>query len=163
MRAFRSTWNFLIAALIGGGFYLLLIDITGLPELWTLAAVSVVCGAAGLLAREEGFLEPRVRPWWLLRGWRLLYRVPQEIGIVCWEALAQLLAPRRVRGVFRAHRFAVTEETAQAMGRRALVEALGSVAPNTIVIGIDKERGLLLVHQLRRHGSPQDLDVTRLG
>jgi hypothetical protein len=92
-----------------------------------------------------------------------VYRIPQDIGIVCWEALAQLLAPRPARGEFRAHRFGVTEETAQAMGRRALVEALGSVAPNTIVLGIDKERGLLLVHQLRRQGSPQDLDVTRLG
>jgi hypothetical protein len=49
------------------------------------------------------------------------------------------------------------------MGRRALAETVGSVAPNTIVIGIDDERGLLLVHQLRRHGGPEDLDVTRLG
>lgn len=163
MRVFRSAWSFLIAALIGGGFYFLLIDITGLPELWTLAGVSVACGVAGVLARGEDFPEPQILPWWLLRGWPLLYQIPRDIGIVCWEAVLQLLAPRPVRGEFRAHRFDATEDTAQAMGRRALVETLGSVAPNSIVIGVDKERGLLLVHQLRRVGPPQDLDVTGLG
>lgn len=159
----RRSSRFLIGALIGGGFYFLLIDITGLPELWTLAGVAVACGVTGALAREEGFVEAQILPWWLLGSWRLIYQIPQDIGIVCWEALAQMVAPRPVRGSFRAHRFDVTEETPQAVGRRALVEALGSVAPNSIVIGVDAERGLLLVHQLRRQGAPQDLDITGLG
>src|SRR5579875_179252 len=108
MRVVRSTvfgsiWSFLIPALIGGGFYFLAIDITGGPELWTLAGVAVACGVAGVLAREQGFVEARILPWWLLRSWRLLYQIPRDIGIVCWEAVAQLLAPRGVRGVFRAH------------------------------------------------------------
>jgi hypothetical protein len=31
------------------------------------------------------------------------------------------------------------------------------------VIGIHADLGLLLVHQLRRQGPPEDLDVLRLG
>jgi hypothetical protein len=42
-------------------------------------------------------------------------------------------------------------------------EAFGSLAPNTVVLGIDTERELLLVHQLRRNGRPEDLDVLRVG
>lgn len=162
LSAIRRSSSFVIAGLIGGAFYFLLIDITGLPELYTLAGVTVACGVTGALAREQG-LEVQILPWWLLGSWRLLYQIPQDIAIVCWEALVQLLAPRQVRGEFRAHRFDTTEASAQARGRRALVESVGSVAPNTIVIGIDDERGLLLVHQLRRQGSAKDLDVTGLG
>jgi hypothetical protein len=163
MPDFRPVWSFVAAALIGGGFYLLLIDITGLPELYTLAAAAIASAVTGVLAREQGVVEALVLPWWLLRSWRLTFQIPQDIGIVCWEALAQLLAPRRVRGTFRAHSFGATEQSPPAMGRRALVEAVGSVAPNTIVIGIDEKRGLLLVHQLRRQGAASEIDVTGLG
>jgi len=163
MRVFRSTWSFLIAALIGGAFYFLLIDITGVPELWTLAGVAVGCGVTGALSREQGFVEAQILPWWVLRSWRLLYQIPRDIGILCSEALSQLVAPRTVRGEFRATRFDAVEQTPQAMGRRALAEVMGAVSPNSIVVGIDDERGLLLVHQLRRHGPAKDLDVTGLG
>jgi hypothetical protein len=54
-------------------------------------------------------------------------------------------------------------EDAHALGRSALTESLGSFTPNTIVIGIDAERDLLLVHQLRHHGERDELDVLRLG
>ncbi|MFZ0387920.1 MAG: hypothetical protein WAL22_19820 [Solirubrobacteraceae bacterium] len=163
MAAIRRSRVFVTGALIGGGFYFLAIDNTSLPELYVLAGVSVACGATVLLAREQGFVEALVLPWWLLRGWRLLYKIPQDVGTVCWEALVQLVAPQPVRGEFRARRFDVGEPSPTELGRRALVEALGSLAPNTIVIGIDDQRGLLLVHQLRRQGSAQDLDVTRTG
>lgn len=49
------------------------------------------------------------------------------------------------------------------MGKRALAESLGSFAPNTIVIGVDAERELLLGHQLRRSGGDDSIDVMKLG
>jgi hypothetical protein len=65
--------------------------------------------------------------------------------------------------VFRASAFGATREVPADTGRRAVAETVGSLAPNTIVVGVDAERGLLLTHQLRRNGPPEDLDVTRLG
>jgi hypothetical protein len=163
LRRLKTLPVIVVGLVIGGGFYFQLIDTTSLPELYVLAGVALGCAVAFQLAREQGFVEARILPWWLLRGWRLLWRIPSDIAIVCWEALAQLVQPRPTRGVFRATAFAATKETAEDTGRRALAETVGSFAPNTIIVGVDAERGLILTHQLRRHGPPEDLDVTRLG
>jgi hypothetical protein len=163
LRRLNGPLGFVIAVVLGGAFYLLLIDTTSLPELYVLAGVALACGVGFQLAREQGFVEARIGPGWLLRSWRLIWRIPTDIVIVCWEAVAQLLHPRPSRGVFRATRFAATKETPEDTGRRALAETVGSIAPNTIIVGVDAERGLLLTHQLRRYGPPEDLDVTRLG
>jgi hypothetical protein len=159
----RTIARLILGALVGGGFYLLLIDTTSLPELYVLAGVALVCGIGFQLAREQGFIEAQVVPWWVLRSWRLIWRIPSDIAIVCWEALAQLVRPRPARGVFRATAFTATARSSPDTGRRALAETLGSFAPNTIIVGVDAERRLLLTHQLRRQGMPEDLDVTKLG
>ncbi len=159
----RAGLRVVFGLLLGGGFYLLLIDTTSLPELYVLAGVALACGIGFELAREQEFVEARIVPTWLVRAWRLLWRIPSEIAIVCWEALAQTARPRATRGEFRAVPVSATADNATDTGRRALMDTVGSFAPNTIVVGIDAERGLLLTHQLRRHGAPEDLDVTRLG
>jgi hypothetical protein len=159
----RRTWIVVVGLLIGGGFYLLLIDTSSLPELYVLAGVALACGLLFLISREEGLEEAQIRPEWLAGAWRLVVRVPLDIALVCWQALAQLVRPRASRGEFRAVRFGAVAETPRDTGRRALTEAIGSVAPNTVVIGVDAERGLLLVHQLSRQGDAQDLDLLRLG
>jgi hypothetical protein len=159
----RRAWIVVLGILIGGGFYLLLIDTASLPELYVLAGVALTCGLLFLLSREQGFIEARIHPKLLGSVWRLVAKIPLDIALVCWEALAQLARPRPARGSFRAVRFQAGEPSAEDTGRRAMAEALGSVAPNTIVVGVDPERGLLLVHQLHRQGRPEDLDVLRLG
>jgi hypothetical protein len=159
----RRIWIVVVGLLIGGGFYLLLIDTSSLPELYVLAGVAVFCGLLFLISREEGFEEAQIRPEWLTRAWRLAGKIPVDIALVCREALAQLVRPRASRGEFRAVRFGAVTATSQDTGRRALTEAIGSVAPNTLVIGVDAERGVLLVHQLSRQGDAKDLDLLRLG
>ena len=159
----RAPLVVLAGVLVGGGFYFQLIDTTSLPELYALAGVAVACGIGVALAHGQGFVEAKILPCWLLRSWRLVWKIPSDIVIVCREALAQLVHPRPTRGVFRATEFTATEATPSDTGRRALAETVGSIAPNTIIVGVDAERGLLLTHQLRRRGSPRDLDVTRLG
>ena len=49
------------------------------------------------------------------------------------------------------------------MGRRALAESFGSFAPNTIIVGVDADRELILAHQLRPSGGPEALDLLGLG
>jgi len=125
--------------------------------------VALVCGLGFLLAREQDFVESALRAGWLLGAWRAIAKIPVDVVLVCFEALRQTVRPKRRRGVFRAVPFGAVAQTPQDTGRRSLAEAFGSLAPNTIVVGVDAERKLLLVHQLRRDGAGGELDVLRLG
>jgi multisubunit Na+/H+ antiporter MnhE subunit len=151
-----------LALALSATFYLLLIDTVSAPELYVLAGVALLATVAFDITREQGFTEAAIRIEWLLRAWRPVVRVPVQIAIVCREAIAQLLSPKAARGGFRAIPFRGGEDERD-HGRRALTESLGSLAPNTIVLGVDPDRELLLVHQLHREGGGDELDVLRLG
>jgi hypothetical protein len=151
-----------VAVAVAAGFYLLLIDTTDLPELYVLGGVAILCGAAFYVTHREHLGEASIEPAWLLRTWRPITRVPAQIVIVCVEAFSQLARPSARRGEFRAVPFKAGETDRDA-GRKAMAEAFGSLAPNTIIIGVDSERNLLLVHQLRRTGGREELDVLGLG
>lgn len=149
--------------ILAGSFYLLLIDTLDPPELYAGAAAALIAAIVFEVSREQGFAEARISPAWLLRAWRALFRVPPDIARVCIAALRQVAAPRKRRGTLRAVSFQARSDQPPEVGRRALAEALGSLAPNTIVIGIDTERGLILAHQLHRSGGADDIDPLGLG
>ncbi len=84
--------------------------------------------------------------------------------VVCLAILQQLVRPRSERGALRAVPFDFGErDSPRDAGRRALGEALGSLAPNTIVVGIDPEHNLILAHQLYLSGGSDAVDVLGLG
>ena len=99
---------------------------------------------------------------WLGRLYRPLRNVPSDVLALTWLAARQLIRPRKVNGEFRSVPFQ-THVQKHETGRRALAESFGSFAPNTIIIGVDAERELLLGHQLRRRGGDEAIDVLRLG
>ena len=148
---------------LGAAFYMVLIDTVDLPELYAGIGAVLLAGAAYEAARRQGIAEARVSLRWVSRGWRVIASIPRQIAWVSWQALAQLVAPREARGSLRAVPFRAGGDRSGDVGRRALAEGLGSLAPNTIVIGIDGERDLLLVHQLHRSGGREQLDVLELG
>jgi hypothetical protein len=87
--------------LFAAALYLLLIDITSLPELYVGAGATVLAATAFALARERdtvGGLTARLR--WLARLYRPLLRVPQDVVVVSALALRQLVAPKRVNGAY---------------------------------------------------------------
>jgi lysylphosphatidylglycerol synthetase-like protein (DUF2156 family) len=159
----RKAWIFALGVLLGGAFYLLLVDTTSSPELYVLAATAILAAIALSVSREQKLVEALIKPGWLLGTWRVLVKIPPNIAVLFWEAGAQLVTPRRTRGAFRAVPFRAAEATPEDTGRRALTEWLGSLAPNTIVVGVDAERRLLLVHQLRRQGQADEIDPMGLG
>ncbi|MFZ1994130.1 MAG: hypothetical protein WAU75_08480 [Solirubrobacteraceae bacterium] len=163
MRSVRSLAAVGMGWALGGAFYMVLIDTVDLPELYAAIGAILLAGATYEAARRQGLAEARVSPGWVARGWRVVASVPRQILWVSWEALAQLVAPRQARGSLRAVPFHAGGEESLDVGRRALAEGLGSLAPNTIVIGIDGDHDLLLVHQLHRSGGREELDVLELG
>lgn len=154
-----ASLGFVLAA----AFYIALIDTVDLPELFAGIGAVLLAGAAYEAARRQGLAEARMSPRWLTRGGRVVASVPRQIVWVSWEAVAQLVRPRAARGTLRAVPFRAGGDGSADVGRRALAEAAGSVAPNTVVIGIDADRDLLLVHQLRRAGGREQIDVLELG
>ncbi len=159
-RLARLAAGFALAATL----YLLLVDTTSLPELYSGAAVAVL-GALGFgAAREQQRREASFRLAWLPRVWTAVSRIPGDVLRLAWELVAQLFSRQPQRGTLRAVPFRHGgEQSGVAIGRRATAELLGSLAPNTIVIGVDPDTDLLLVHQLRRSGGREQIDVMGLG
>jgi hypothetical protein len=143
--------------------YLLLIDITDLPELIVGAGAAVLAATGLELAREQGIVGESLRWRWLVRLHRPLLRIPRDIAVVSAMALVALLRRKPAFGSFRVVRFSCDEDEPRETGRRALAEAAGSLAPNTFVVGIDGERQLILAHQLHPTGGRETLDPLELG
>lgn len=154
-------WSF--GWLFAGALYLLLIDTTDLPELIVGAGAAAIAATGFELAREQrvaGGMSGRLR--WLGRLYRPLINVPSDVVALSWLAVRQLVRPKQVNGEFRVAPFQ-THAQKHETGRRAMAESFGSFAPNTIIIGVDAERELLLGHQLRHRGGDETIDVLRLG
>ena len=100
---------------------------------------------------------------WLATLYRPLKNVPTDIAMLSLLAVRQLVRPRPVNGVFRAVPFRCGDEEELETGRRAIAESFGSVSPNTIIVGVDAERELIMGHQLRQRGGREAIDVLGLG
>lgn len=159
----RTLFHLALGALITGAFYLLLIDTLYVPELYA-AVFAVVVGAFGYEAtREQGFAEVSFRKRLVWRLPRALLRVPGDLARLLVLACAQLMDPRSRRGVLRSLPFDHGGESSRDAGRRALAEYAGAISPNTIVIGVDPDRDLILAHQLRPSGGSDAIDVLHAG
>jgi hypothetical protein len=129
--------------LAAAAFYLLLIDTTDLPELLVAAGAAALAATGFELAREQQTVGGlRARMAWLARAHRPL---------------------QPANGVFRAVSFRCGPDQELEPGRCALAESLGSFSPNTIIVGVDVERELILGHQLRPGGGREAIDVLGLG
>jgi multisubunit Na+/H+ antiporter MnhE subunit len=130
--------------------WLLLVDMTEWPELITGAVCVAIAATGSELVRAHDVAG--ARPVWggLARAWKPVLRAPMDVVRV---ALA--IAGRR-RGGFYALPFRPGGDDPHDVGRRAMAEALGSFAPNTIVVGVDQEREHLLAHQLWPTSRPAD-------
>jgi multisubunit Na+/H+ antiporter MnhE subunit len=155
----RRLLTFAIAWAISGAFYLLLIDTPSLPELLVGAGAAILAAGGFVLAVEQHVLGANFNPRWLHRAWRPVAQAPSDIVTVSLTALTQLVRPRATRGQFRSEPFRRGKNEEIEAGRLALVESLGSFAPNTIVVGVDVERELLLVHQLRKSDPVELLEL----
>jgi hypothetical protein len=148
---------------MAGALYLLLIDITDLPELIVGAGAALLAALGFELTREQEIADLSAKIRWLGRLHKPLLKVPSDIAAVSFVALRQLRHPRATNGEFRAVNFRCTDNERLETGKWALAESFGSFAPNTIIVGVDPERELILGHQLRRSGATEAIDLLELG
>jgi hypothetical protein len=135
--------------------YLALADTRQLPELvlGSLVAAAAASAAVGIRAARglRGSLDPSLLRVVPAAAWSLVTESVLVLGF-----LLRRLAGRRQRGRFRTAPFRAGGDGPRDVARRALTESLGSLGPNTIVIGVDRDRDVVLVHQLARRDEDRD-------
>jgi multisubunit Na+/H+ antiporter MnhE subunit len=110
---------------------------------------SAIAATFAEMSREH--VAPRFRPRarWLARGWRVPVAMVTDTWLVLLALWGELTGTKRVRGSLRTVPFHHGgERDPRASARRALAEIGVSMTPNTVVIGVDPDRDVLVVHQL---------------
>jgi multisubunit Na+/H+ antiporter MnhE subunit len=141
------TWWVLCAAL-----WLLLVDRTPLDELLAGAGVAALGATAAVLvrARRRVLLRPRAR--WLTAAWRPVLGIVADLVPLARVLVTRGVLRRQERGTLSEVPYRHVGAGGEDSAHRALTEALGSLAPNTFVVDIDRERGVLLAHELAPTG-----------
>ena len=130
------------------GLWLWLVDTLSLPELLVGPVAALISAAVTLGVRNKSGARFLLRPRWLRWFAHLPLGVLRDSAVVLAALWRHLARRERVPGVFRVVECPLTGDDPQSASRRALATALTSVTPNTYVIGIDRERGVVLIHQL---------------
>jgi multisubunit Na+/H+ antiporter MnhE subunit len=135
-----------------GGLWMLLVDTVSVAEV-SCAAVAALLGAlASHLAFEQQIAPLRLTARMLVWLGRQLARVPADLWLLA-VVLGRALLGRHRPGRF--HEIAVQlPEDPAGNTRRAGIELFGSLAPNTIVLGVDGRRAI--VHQLAARHQERD-------
>lgn len=136
--AWASWWS------VSAAIYLVLVDTVVLPELVTGAVIATIAASLATLVRAQRRVVIRPRVGWLVGLWRPLARYPRDM----WTLTRALARRHPVEGKLYALPFRPGSDDAHSAARRVLGPSAGSFAPNTFVVGLDPESGVLLVHQL---------------
>jgi multisubunit Na+/H+ antiporter MnhE subunit len=147
------------------GLYLLLVvDSIDVSELVMGAAAAAIGAAAATTVRSQRLVSFRPRLRWALGLWRLPPQAVLDTGVLVAMLCRRLVMRQSVGGSFRAVPFRAGGEDSEAAARRAIAKGVGSFAPNTYVLDIDRERELILVHQLvPEPDKPRSIDPLELG
>jgi len=127
-------------------FWVILDDSIATDEL--LAGAGAAALAAFLAELMSYQAAARMRAEWLARVITLPGQVTQDTVIVVaalWRWLAHGQEPP---SGFRVLPVRYGDDTAEGKTRRALLIGGRSVAPNSIAVGIDKDRDVMVIHQL---------------
>jgi len=128
-------------------------------------AVAAVIGATAttlVYAERLVAFDPQAR--WALRLWRPLAQFGPDLRLLAITLLRALRGGERAPGALRAVDFVPTGGPGEVDARCALACAVGSFAPNTIVLGTEERHGVILVHQLvPQPGDRASVDPLGLG
>jgi multisubunit Na+/H+ antiporter MnhE subunit len=136
-------WWALLAAL-----WLALVDTVVAPELAAGAVAAAIAATGAVLVRGQRQLLLRPRAAWLLCAGRPLLGTVTDLGPLLRALWRRGVRRRDERGELVELPYAAVAGEPGPAAHRVLTQALGSLAPNTLVVGVDKERRTMLVHQL---------------
>lgn len=122
------------------GFWILLVGTSDRLELAGGACAAVLGTALAEGARSKLPFDAAL----LAAAWRVPWRIVRDFALLTWALALDVTGIRPVRSAWVEVPFPPSEEP----GRRAVAAALGSLSPNTLVVDVDRERKVAVVHAL---------------
>jgi multisubunit Na+/H+ antiporter MnhE subunit len=123
-------------------------------------ALFAALGSALTATASTIVLQKHIAP--LRAQWRSVAQiaaVPKYVVIGTWEIIAvlarQIFLRKRAESLFYAVPFDAGGDDDESAFRRALAIAYTTATPNFVIIDIDRERGLLIYHQLQTSAIPE--------
>jgi hypothetical protein len=144
-----AVWWVLLAAL-----YLALVDTIKVPELVAGAVIAAIGATAAVLVRRQRRVLIRPRAVWLLAAGPALAGTVRDLVPLAVALWRRGILRRPEEGRLHAVPYDAVGHDPTAAAHRVLTEVIGSVAPNTIVVGVDAERHELIAHQLVETDDP---------
>ncbi|HEY0718599.1 MAG TPA: Na+/H+ antiporter subunit E [Streptosporangiaceae bacterium] len=130
------------------GLWVAVDDSIGLAELVVGAAVAVLAALLTGVALDQAGPYSRLRLRWLASAYRLPGQVLGDTVIVFRALARQLARGQDPPSGFRERPVTAGDDGTAGATRRVLLVGTSSLAPNTVVLGIDTDRDVMVVHQL---------------
>jgi multisubunit Na+/H+ antiporter MnhE subunit len=128
--------------------WLLLVDSLARPEVAAGPAAALLAAGAALAVRAHTGVRFRPRLGWFRRLAAVPWSVLRDSGILAVALWRRVVRGEHPRSLARLVPTQATGDDPEAAAWRAFATIVTSIAPNTYVIGIDREGGMALVHQL---------------
>jgi multisubunit Na+/H+ antiporter MnhE subunit len=157
-RRLKST-NDLLFSVVEWAFlmliWLLLVGKLEWAETWMGVAASAMAATAATIVNRKHFAPFYPETRWIFEAWRLPGYLIAD-AVLIYAALFEFMFSRKQVGS-RIHcvPFRSGGSDERSATRRALATILTTLPPNYLVIGIDQEQNLMLVHQIRPSEMPK--------
>lgn len=134
------------------GLWLLLVDNFKRGEMLLGVAMALVAALAAAVVKAENFARFAPHVGELTQTWR----IPWYLVEGTWQIFGVLARHLFTRppSLIASMRFDPGGDDAHSAARRALAVALMTVPPNTVVVGIDRKKQRLILHEFRQGGVP---------
>ena len=132
--------------------WLLFVNTTKMHELWLAAAASAIAATAAETVRKQPFAGFRPRLMWLLQAWREPWYIVEGCASIFWALFKHFFRPEP--SVLREVVFDPGGADPASAARRALAITYTTVPPNFVVLGIDLDKKVMLVHQVSETETP---------
>jgi multisubunit Na+/H+ antiporter MnhE subunit len=142
-------WWALLAAL-----WLALVDTVVVPELVVGAVAAAIAATGAVVVRGQRRLLLRPRAAWARCALQPLRRTVTDLGPLAIALWRRGILRRDEQGALAEVPYTAVGEDPYDAAHRVFTEALGSLAPNTLVVDIERDRRTMVVHELVPTGDP---------
>jgi multisubunit Na+/H+ antiporter MnhE subunit len=129
-------------------FWVMIDDSVSTDELLAGAGAAVLAALLAELVTHQAAARFRMRIEWLVPALRLPGQVARDTVVVYGALWRRLAHGEEPHSAFEELPARFGDDSPEGVTRRTLLVGGASVAPNTIVLGIDKDNDVMVVHRL---------------